>query len=117
MPKRASKYCTYPGCKNLAVAGSNSCQVHKTVSNWDGRPSASRRGYGSGWRRIRIRVLKEYGIPEEEWPLYDIDHNPPYNPEVEPDHNMYILIPRLHAEHSSKTVREDGGFGRNNSHG
>lgn len=112
MPKRAGKYCTYPGCKNLAVTGSNSCQIHKTVITRDNRPSSTKRGYGWGWRKIRIRVLREYGIPEEQWNRYDIDHNPAYNPAVEPDHNMYDLIPRLHSEHSKKTVREDGGFGR-----
>ena len=57
-------------------------------------------------------VLQKAGIPRGEWGKYDVDHNPPYNPALEPDHTKYQLIPRLHGEHSSKTVREDGGWGK-----
>jgi hypothetical protein len=63
--------------------------------------------YGYEWRKIRARVLVAYGIPKDQWSLYDIDHNPPYNPDIEPDHRMYTLIPRLHADHSRKTATED----------
>lgn len=73
----------------------------------DERPSSSSRGYGPEWRRVRARVLADWGIPEEDWPLYHVDHNPPYNKEVEPDHNAYELIPRLISEHNRKTATED----------
>jgi hypothetical protein len=52
-------------------------------------------------------VLARYGIPRDEWPKYDVDHNPPYDPDAEPDHRKYTLIPRLHSDHASKTARED----------
>lgn len=73
----------------------------------DHRVSSSRRGYGASWRTIRNQVLLSYGIAKEDWHRYDVDHNPPYDPKVEPDHRKYRLIPRLHAEHSSKTATED----------
>lgn len=73
----------------------------------DNRKSSSRRGYGNSWRKIRVEILKKNSIPKEQWPLYDIDHNPPYNPSIEPNHRKYKLIPRLHADHSKKTVRYD----------
>ncbi len=73
----------------------------------ENRPSRSKRGYNSEWYRIRREVLEHYGIPREEWPLYDVDHNPPYNPAIEPDHRQYTLTPMLRAEHSRKTVNED----------
>lgn len=57
-------------------------------------------------------MLLAHGIPRERWPEYDVDHVPAYNPAIEPDHTKYQLIPRLHADHSRKTVREDGGWGR-----
>jgi hypothetical protein len=41
------------------------------------------------------------------WPEYDVDHNPPYNPDIEPDHRKYTLVPMLRSDHSRKTVRED----------
>jgi hypothetical protein len=56
-------------------------------------------------------VLRAHGIPKEKWSLYAVDHNPPYNPAVEPDHEKYTLIPRLITEHNRKTASEDGGFG------
>jgi hypothetical protein len=52
-------------------------------------------------------VLRDHGIPQDQWPLYAVDHNPPYNPEVEPDHSKYKLVPRLIEDHNSKTARED----------
>jgi hypothetical protein len=75
------------------------------------RPSPSLRGYGPSWRKIRERVLREWGIPLKDWPLYDIDHNPPYDRDLEPDHGKYQLVPRLRSEHSAKTAASDGGFG------
>lgn len=77
---------------------------HKQVLFGDKRLSPSKRGYGSEWKKIREKVLKSYGIPKEKWSLYDIDHNPAYNPEIEPNHTKYNLIPRLHSEHSRKTA-------------
>lgn len=73
----------------------------------DTRKSSSRRGYGNTWRKVRVEVLRNNNIPKEQWPLYDVDHNPPYNPSVEPNHRKYTLIPRLHADHSKKTANHD----------
>jgi hypothetical protein len=56
-------------------------------------------------------VLRAYGIPEEKWHLYAVDHSPRYNPDIEPDHEQYTLTPRLIADHNRKTAAEDGGFG------
>lgn len=68
---------------------------------------AFKRGYDHTWRKVRAEVLTEYGIPKELWSQYDVDHNPPYNPNIESDHRNYELIPRLHADHSRKTAVED----------
>lgn len=95
---------------NHAVPGSRYCLKHKREKS-NGRKSAAKRGYDWRWRKIRERVLMMAGIPKEQWPLWDVDHNPLYNPAVEPDHTKYQLIPRLHADHSRKTVQHDGGFG------
>lgn len=73
----------------------------------DNRKPAFKRGYDHTWRKVRSAVLTEYNIPKELWPLYDVDHNPPYDPRIEADHTKYELIPRLHAEHSRKTATED----------
>jgi len=47
------------------------------------------------------------GIPQNQWPLYDVDHNPPYDPIKEPDHRRYVLVPRLRSDHSRKTATQD----------
>ncbi len=114
VPKRPPRPCKHPGCSNLSYTGY--CERHApavpvlSVSSRS-RPSASRRGYGRGWQRIRARVLTASGIPQSDWPLYDVDHRPPYDPDVEPDHSKYELVPMLRSEHSRKTARQDGGFG------
>ncbi len=77
------------------------------LSASDDRPSAARRGYGSEWRKIRAEVLERAGIPRSEWTRYDVDHRPPYDPAVEPDHRKYRLVPMLHDEHSEKTSTFD----------
>jgi hypothetical protein len=116
MPTKPARMCKYPYCPNLTSDSSGYCDVHAAMRPAgrmpDKRPSSPRRGYGRDWQKIRAEVLTKTGIPCNLWPLYDIDHNPPYNPAIEPDHRKYTLIPRLHGEHSSKTCREDGGFGR-----
>lgn len=73
-------------------------------SRRDERPSSARRGYGRQWQKIRAQVLKQAGIPPEQWRLYDVDHRPAYNPDIEPDHRKYNLVPMLHANHSRKTM-------------
>jgi 5-methylcytosine-specific restriction protein A len=114
MPIRPAKLCKNPFCPNLTRDPSGYCSLHKPAPSIrlpDRRAAPSSRGYDREWRKVREEVLARYDIPRRLWPRYDVDHNPPYNPAIEPDHRKYTLIPRLHAEHSSKTAREDGGFG------
>jgi hypothetical protein len=108
MPVRPLGPCRQPLCPGRA-AYRRYCSKHKR--NADTRPSASQRGYGGEWRHIRENVLRHSGISQHLWPLYDIDHDPPY-PTIGTDHMKYRLIPRLHGEHSSKTDKQDHGFGR-----
>ncbi|NCB27148.1 MAG: hypothetical protein EOM62_17085 [Bacteroidia bacterium] len=73
----------------------------------DTRKSSAKRGYNHSWRQIREQALREYGIAQADWSRYDVDHDPPYDPKIEPDHRKYRLVPRLHADHSSKTATLD----------
>jgi hypothetical protein len=45
-------------------------------------------------------------VPRQDWPLYDVHHEPAYNPDVEPDHRKYRLTPLLHQDHSRETGRQ-----------
>ncbi len=105
MPQRPKRPCREHGCPNTHRNREGYCDAHA-------RATAHGRGYGTGWKRIRERVLADAGIPRERWPLYVVDHSPPYDPRRQPDHTRYTLTPMLRAEHSSKTVRHDGGLGR-----
>lgn len=111
MPTKPARPCRYPRCPGLSADVSGYCPAHvhlyKPFTRSDTqRPSASSRGYNRSWQSIRARVLAEHNIPKVDWPRYDVDHNPPYDSKVEPDHTKYTLIPRLHADHSRKTIRE-----------
>jgi len=109
MPNRPLRPCKSPRCPNLTDARSGYCIAH-VCKVPDPRPSAAKRGYGAGWRQIRERTLRLFGIPMKDWHLYAIDHRPPYDPAIEPDHTKYTLIPMLISEHSRKTAGLDGGF-------
>lgn len=116
VPKKTAKLCRVPTCPNLTSDKTGYCPNHihlfvPYTRRQDRRVSAARRGYGHGWQAIRIEVLRAHGIPESEMHRYDVDHNPPYNPLVEPDHRKYKLVPRLHGDHSRKTSRENRGWG------
>lgn len=115
MPYKPARQCRIPFCPNLTHDPSGFCDVHADhrgiQRGIERRPSSSRRGYDHEWRKIREEVLTTAGIPREQWPLYDIDHKPCYDPSIDPDHRHYTLTPRLHGDHSRKTIREDGGLG------
>jgi len=120
MPFKPARQCRSPFCPNLTLDASGFCDVHaslrqKIQRGIEHRGSSSRRGYGYAWQQLRREVLTKAGIPEQLWPLYDIDHNPRYNAIKEPDHRKYQLIPRLRSDHSRKTIHEDGGLGRRKS--
>jgi len=112
VPHKPLRPCLYSGCTNTVQSGY--CQAHSHFYTPPQRaveahrPSAALRGYDKDWQSIRTRVLSEYGVPRELWHLYDVHHEPPYNPAIEPDHNKYKLTPMLHANHSRETARSRG---------
>lgn len=105
MPTRPRSICTYPGCADHALSGRSRCAAHPYPRTGPARNMAQA-GYGYEWQQIRREVLRAHSIPESEWPLYDVDHRPPYNPAIEPDHRQYALVPMLKADHSRKTREE-----------
>lgn len=121
MPFKPARQCRIPYCPNLTQDASGFCDVHADhrgiQRGIENRPSSPKRGYGREWQKIRAEVLNKAGIPTVYWPLYDVDHRPAYNPDIEPDHRKYILTPRLHGNHSKKTILEDGGLGHKRAGG
>ncbi len=113
MPHKPSRPCKYPGCVHTTLSAIGYCEAHASFYQppqraIDSRPSASARGYGQDWQRIRAEVLQDAGIPRELWADYDVHHTPPYNSAIEPNHRAYTLTPLLHGEHSRETGRTRG---------
>ncbi len=79
------------------------------------RPSASARGYGGNWPKLRAYVLAGEPLCREckGWgrlvPATDVDHIISRSRGGTDD--LANLQPLCHACHASKTAREDGGFG------
>ena len=53
--------CAQVGCAALLPRGVSRCARHQLKRRWDGRPSASRRGYGQAWRVKAARILVRDG--------------------------------------------------------
>lgn len=56
MPRKAKRPCRHPGCPEITEG--NYCEKHKSMH--PDRPSASRRGYSSKWRRVRAAYLRKH---------------------------------------------------------
>jgi 5-methylcytosine-specific restriction protein A len=99
MPQRAKQVCSYPGCPNI------DCQVHSKRTP-DDRPSATARGYGRRWQRLRKMYLRANPICEEEGcnrPATDVDHIvPKRHGGTDQWENLQALC---HSCHSKKTAR------------
>lgn len=93
--------------RTFSGTGSLCPSCKRTAEKTKKRESSYVRGYDHRWKKIREEVLAAAGIPIYLWPCYAVDHNPPYNPQVEPNHRKYTLIPREISEHNRKTATED----------
>jgi hypothetical protein len=120
MPYMPARPCRFLGCVRTTTAKTGYCDSHahlwrpwERARGRDERPSSASRGYSGDWPRIRAKTLLAAGIPRQDWPLYDVHHEPEYNPAVEPDHRKYRLTPMLHGDHSKETGRRKrrGGGG------
>lgn len=65
MPARSPAPCSYPGCRELVLAGVGRCGKHKNLPKdkrrvWQRKTtgSSSARGYGQVWRRLRDHVMR-----------------------------------------------------------
>ena len=59
MPPRTPKPCSYPNCRAL-TASARYCEQHKNTG-WEAHQqgkTASERGYGYSWQKLRMSALK-----------------------------------------------------------
>lgn len=115
MPYRAQRPC--PQCGRTHQPGTR-CLLHPQgqAPAPDPRPTSARRGYGARWRVKRKDFLERHPYCEDcGQPATHADHVPSRRILVmrgvdNPDADVY-LHPRCGPCHSSKTAREDGGYG------
>lgn len=118
LPYASARVCTAPACGTL-VRGSSRCPAHP----YPKRKSAARRGYGRAWQKIRASKLRrsplcEYRSAGVGWGQVEercsaratnVDHIiPRARGGSDEAHNLQSLCA---SHHSTKTAREDGGFG------
>ena len=126
MPQLPGKLCRAAGCKALAAKGMGFCEKHRPLFDEQERKRramrrwnpAARRLYGlAAWREGRAEYLRanplckdclDHGILEA---ATDVDHVIPHKSNRElffDQQNWRGLCKKCH---STKTAREDGGFG------
>ncbi len=115
MPRAALRPCLRPGCPELVSGGY--CDRHPAPSRAplapDTRPSAARRGYGSGWRALRDQMLAREPLCRACRPRFvpatEVDHIVPL---AEGGSNTVDnLQPLCKSCHSRKTARAARGRG------
>jgi 5-methylcytosine-specific restriction protein A len=110
LPNKAKRPCNQVGCNELT--NDRYCQQHK--KNYDKqRGSAAQRGYGSNWRQARKYYLMNHPVCVRcERVANVVDHIVPHRGDNRLFWDRSNWQPLCDSCHSSKTVKEDGGFGR-----
>lgn len=117
-PRRALRPCAVPRCPELVRAGR--CAAHRRAeerSSDAARGSAPRRGYGHRWRARRAAFLARHpdcvscgapaSVPDHVVPRRELVAAGVADPDA--DQWLQALCASCHG---AKTVRRDGGFGR-----
>jgi len=109
MPTRPKRPCRHAGCPVLTESGW--CEKHESErrvrSRWSGdRGSASSRGYGAVWRKLRRMILNRDPVCTvcERAPSTEVDHLvPKVDGGLDTDENLRGIC---HACHDAKTKQE-----------
>jgi 5-methylcytosine-specific restriction enzyme A len=113
MPQAAPHPCNHPGCP--AVVFGAYCAAHdraRQQAQDKQRGSSHARGYGARWRKLRDLVLHEEPICRvcKRKASTDVDHIVPKSRGgTDARANLQGLCKPCH---STKTAKEDGGWGR-----
>jgi len=112
MPSRAARPCTKPGCPCLVTGRQSRCAEHER-ERAQARGSAAANGYDAAWRKLRLRFLIDHPFCVRcHAEATEVDHIVAFRGNealrLDPTNLQALCI----SCHSSKTVMQDGGFGR-----
>ena len=118
MTTALKKFCKKPGCSNL-VSGSGYCAEHSNLERgYDKyRGNSAKRGYDHKWRAARQRFLEQNPICKHCFeagkltPAVVVDHIVPHKGDRTLFWDRDNWQPLCASCHSTKTAKEDGGFG------
>lgn len=120
-PMRARRLCAYPGCSELVRGSDRYCDAHDKELRREfekNRPTATQRGYGYRWQKLRKMVLNEEPVCPDPYGLHpgqvvatsEVDHITPKRSGGDDSRdNLQALCKGCH---SHKTAVEDGGWGK-----
>lgn len=105
------KVCAVPGCPELTDAGR--CEACSGEAERR-RGTATERGYGSRWRKVRAAYLHRQPLCEVDGCLAfatDVDHIDGLGPKGPRGHDFGNLRALCHSHHSRRTAQDrPGGF-------
>lgn len=107
MPTQVRTLCREPGCPRPSI-GNGHCSAHNRAYD-RARGTATARGYGADWRRLRLRILERDPHCMEPGcfaPSTDADHITARRKGGSDDPANLRGI--CHSHHSSKTATKDG---------
>ena len=119
MPTAPKKPCARPGCAALVDAGFCPSCSSKGFGK-DSRPSAAVRGYGHRWQKASKAYLRQHPLAVDIFKnhggrLYRAECVDHITPVTGPDDPNFWRVSNWQgltlADHSAKTVLEDGGLG------
>ena len=117
MPSASPKTCSRPGCGGLVRGGTCGVCGPKVRTESD-RGSAAKRGYGRRWRKLRLMYLSANPLCvecEKKGTIRSaniLDHIIPHKGDFTLFWDTSNFQALCKSCHDSKTIREDGGFGR-----
>lgn len=115
MPTAPRRPCRKPGCHALHGNASGYCDTHQLAAKrerWDDdRGTASQRGYGAHWRKVRDAILRRYPLCQAEGctQAATVVHHRDEDPGNNAADNLMAMCRACHERHHGRQAQGGGG--------